>query len=74
MRIDLACSLGILALIAGAGAAYGVQVSRAGAQRSRSAIRRCARDAIDHFSDAARPSVDDDAVFNSCSACCSCTV
>jgi len=33
VRIDLACSLGILALFAAAGAAYGVHVSRAGAAR-----------------------------------------
>jgi CDP-diacylglycerol--glycerol-3-phosphate 3-phosphatidyltransferase len=33
VRIDLACSLGILALVAAAGAAYGVQKSRAGAAR-----------------------------------------
>jgi CDP-diacylglycerol--glycerol-3-phosphate 3-phosphatidyltransferase len=33
VRIDLACSLGILALFAAAGAAYGVHVTRAGAER-----------------------------------------
>jgi CDP-diacylglycerol--glycerol-3-phosphate 3-phosphatidyltransferase len=33
VRIDLACSLGILAVFAAAGAAYGVHVSRAGAAR-----------------------------------------
>lgn len=33
MRIDLACSLGILALVTGAGAAYAVHVNRVGAAR-----------------------------------------
>ncbi len=33
MRIDLACSLGVLGLAAGAGAAYAVRVSRAGQAR-----------------------------------------